>query len=509
MFKKRLSGIVREDFRYHFFIILVGIIIIMAVFVLNNYAQAKEGSNLTEYRVQQYRFPTEEIGKETISKDLWWYSASVSPVSEFFDSKGQFHTVYESKSHINLIEYSEKLEKIIEYSIPKPYPLFGGALIDINDNIYVVYGKEDVEKTGNSVVMSVIKYTKKLEYVSEVTYTGHETSTFGGLEWATKRPFLAGNCSLILNGSTLIVTYAREMYNNHQSSHALFVNTKDMKKIEHAVPYVSHSFDQQLLINKEGDYLFVDHGDAYDRGFVFTKIDGDSKNIWLNKVFTTFHFREGTNRSFGYNETYAQLGALKETEEGYVFVASSEKTLSRDVAPTNRKYVGSNEARNLFIQVLKKDFIGLEKENSYLSEGEKRKLEGVLPLRAFTELYLPEEVTDYGVIWLTQYPREYGVFHPKVISLEDGNFLIMWEKFLYNTLDKNNEKYEGTFFMVLSPFGEILLDESSLGNTRLTEFESPVYFNNKVYWSSFEGKDNSVTVHVFDIKQLSNELISK
>lgn len=120
-----------------------------------------------------------------------------------------------------------------------------------------------------------------------------------------------------------------------------------------AMPYVSHSLNQDVIRTSDGNYLFVNQGDAYPRGFILSKISDDGNSISRT---VPFHFREGADRSYGYNETFAQYGGICETANGYVLCGSSERTLSLDYSYSGGKYYSPNEARDLFIQVIKKDF---------------------------------------------------------------------------------------------------------------------------------------------------------
>ena len=199
--------------------------------------------------------------------------------------------------------------------------------------------------------MTICVFNKDGVCISSAEYTGYETSSYS-YDSGTQRPFEAANCDLQIYDDFLICYFGREMYNGHQSSTAIFVNIDTMEKLKQDLPYQSHSFDQQVMKTSTGEYIYVGHGDAFNRGF---DIEFTDQNLDIKKSFTIFHFREGSNRDYGYNETYAQLGGIGEVSTGYVLVGASEKTLSYDVAPTNIDYLGHSEARNLFIQIFDKN----------------------------------------------------------------------------------------------------------------------------------------------------------
>lgn len=62
-------------------------------------------------------------------------------------------------------------------------------------------------------------------------------------------------------------------------------------------------------------------------------------------------------------------------------------------------------------------------------DGELREAVGTRPESSYTDLFLPDGVRDYGVIWLTDYEDTYYVNNPKVVRLDDGNVAILWENY--------------------------------------------------------------------------------
>lgn len=89
--------------------------------------------------------------------------------------------------------------------------------------------------------------------------------------------------------------------------------------------YVSHNFDQRLVVS-QGDFYMLAHGDAYPRALVFSKWSGSGKKAFeLN-----YHAIPGTQ---GDNETHCQTGGLVMMDKkGSVIVfASSNERKSHDV----------------------------------------------------------------------------------------------------------------------------------------------------------------------------------
>jgi len=120
---------------------------------------------LIRAKVERYVNKVEDLYNSTVTYNLWTYSAEVSPLSEFFDSEGNYNTIYDSKDKITLIKYSKDFSEIKTYSVKKPYPLFGGAIIDSNGNYYIVYGQSNETDNPDKVVLSVVKYNSDFNYV--------------------------------------------------------------------------------------------------------------------------------------------------------------------------------------------------------------------------------------------------------------------------------------------------------------------------------------------------------
>jgi len=422
------------------------------------------------------------------------YHAGVSPISEFFDIYGNYNIVYEGANKIYIAKLDSNMELTTTLTLKMQYPIFGGAACDSSGNYYIVWGQNDTQGSGQAVTICVSKYDTNGTFIGNVLYKGSET---WDSNWGTQYPFDSGNCSVTIKNNILVCSYARQMYNGCQSNYVIYVNCTTMKKLNIVAPYSSHSFDQQVIAVQSGGYLFVDQSDAYDRGFVISKVSKGSDGLWGNDKFDSFHFREGANRDFGYNETYSQLGGIAEASTGYVLAGSSEKTLSYNTAPTNQCFCGHSEARNLFIQIIKKDFGKYSNSGKYLTNGNVRTATGTAPANADTKLWLAKGTADYGVEWLTSYSNEYFVANPKVIVTNDDKIVILWEKMKYGTT--SCDEYISTNLVVLSNTGEILFNPVVLPSVRLTSNEAPVYKNGNIYWTTSTGTSKMVTLNILRV----------
>ncbi len=70
---------------------------------------------------------------------------------------------------------------------------------------------------------------------------------------------------------------------NHQSNLTMSVRQSDMKVMDSfykvmnsSYGYVSHSFNQFLIVDEAGRIVTLDHGDAYPRSVVFMRYYADA-----------------------------------------------------------------------------------------------------------------------------------------------------------------------------------------------------------------------------------------
>jgi hypothetical protein len=184
---------------------------------------------------------------------------------------------------------------------------------------------------------------------------------------------------------------------------------------------------------------------------------------------------------------------IAEGTKGYALVGSSEKTLSGAPAPSER-----NESRNLFIQIIKKDFQTDYKNPAdfklnLLTKGTDRVVKGKLGNHG-GEYFLDSGTVDYGVKWLTNYTGTKDVANPKVVATDDDRFVVMWETFV-------NWEFKGAYYVILSSYGEVLQPETLMKNTRLSYSERPIFRDGKVYWTVAYGSE--IEVYVLDINKKS------
>jgi len=376
----------------------------------------------------------------------------------FVNNDGSVTVCTSSGGTTYIYEYNINLEEQEALEFQNELGSLGAFTKDSEGNYYFFYGKSTTDR--NEENMAVVKYSRESERLNTYRLRATAPSSFDGI----KIPYDAGTCRLELSGSMLAVYFAREMFSGHQASYGFVLEKDTFERIDRGaatnantsgsisqMPYTSHSFNQ-FILPIEGGFLFVDHGDAYPRNFTFARFINGS----ATKRLHAFRFPGAV----GANPTYAQMGGLAKTSTGYIFAGTYG--------------VERNNPRNLFI--LKFD------DN----------------LTACT-----------NPAYLTRYTRNDGhAGHPKIVSLNDGRYLLLWEKFRFSTQAANmlewvNTGYLSTFALVINENGEAVSDVMEFEGIRLNMNDTLRYnpHNGKVYWA-INDSNNSITVYALETGDL-------
>ena len=363
----------------------------------------------------------------------------------------------ESTGTTHIYEYNINLEETGTLSFQNELGSLGAFTKDRERNYYFFFGI--LERNRNVENMALVKYDSEGEKLNTYRLRSLAPYSLDGI----RTPFRSGTCRLELSGSMLAVYFSREMFNGHQASYGFVLDKDTFERIDRGqannngyvlsgnnlMPYVSHSFNQ-FIFPIEGGFVFADHGDGFPRNFTFAMFTNGN----ITKTLNAFRFpgRDGVNA------TYAQMGGLAKTSSGYIFAGTYGREL--------------NNPRNLFI--LKFD------DN----------------LTACT-----------SPVYLTSYTRNDGhAGHPKIVSLNDGRYLLQWEKFSFSTQSANSitnvrTGYLSTFALLINENGEVVSDVMELEGIRLNMNDTLRYnpHNGKVYWA-INDSTSSFTVYALDTR---------
>ena len=456
---------------------IITLVVMMMVLLLQGTAvfaagSAKLSNDGTEVMpVEHYPVTLDKTVGTTTRDHLGSYDEALRNVYTFLDAQKQLNVASFSGSELTVQVYDSSFQVKKTFSITPRYARFGGIICDANGNYYVVWAQYDDNQT-NCVTMCIAKYNSSGTFLKELLLNGQDTSASGLSNSGTRYPFQFGNTSLAIQKGTLAVHYARVMYNGHQSNMIIYVDCDTMARKTGTTCYISHSFDQRAYATADGNsFLFLNQGDAYYRGFKISQVNASTLNS--AGEFYNFHFREGTVR---YQEVFAQMGGIAEVNGGYVFLGASERALDHVDNSSAGKSGKAIDARDLFLQVLKKDFKNYSGANKFALAGETRAAKPST-LSTAPHYFVSSDV-DYGVNWLTNYDVDHYASNPKVVAIGNEQFAIMWEKRSYSGGDVD------TYYAVMDANGNVVKDTMILQDCLLAADMDPVFLNGKIYWTT-------------------------
>jgi len=387
------------------------------------------------------------------------YHSFLPSVLTFVNSDGSVTVCASNKSTntTHVYEYSRNLQEQKTLSFQNELGSLGAFTKDNDGSYYFFYSaRSDNQDTEN---MAMVKYDRDGKKIKTYRLKAYAPDSFDGI----RIPFYAGTCRLELSGSMLTVYFAREMFGGQQASYGFVLDKDTFERIDRGqvrndkillsgnniFPYISHSFNQ-FILPISGGFLFADHGDGYPRSFTFSKFIRGSET----KHAHAFTFPGST----GANVTHAEMGGLAKTSSGYIFAG----------------VFGGNElnSRNLFV------------------------------------LTFDENLTwCSALIYLTKYTKDNGhAGHPKIVSIGNGQYVLLWEFFSYSIQGANlpaisQTGYLSTFALVINENGEAVSGIQDLNEIRLNMNDTLRYnsHNGKVYWA-INDSSTSFTLYALEVQ---------
>lgn len=209
-------------------------------------------------------------------------------------------------------EYSSSFQLLSSREIPMELSTYGGFFAGSEYNFFF-FGQNNAAESDNVEVMRVVKYSKDWQRLGQACIYGENTQF----------PFHAGTLRCAEYRGVLYVHTCHTMYKsqkdgkNHQSCMMLSILESTMNYERTVGFYVSHSFDQYVLADQQGNLVGVDLGDAYPRGIALQRIP-DFQSVTLHEI----------PGEVGENYTGICLGGLAETANHYVVGYLSRTILS-------------------------------------------------------------------------------------------------------------------------------------------------------------------------------------
>lgn len=283
--------------------LFVSVCVLMLLLPVSS-AMASEVTPVTSWNLDEYLYTT-------------YYAKKVDSYLYEWDDK--LVRVEYTGGKIIVEEYNQNYRLLSQREVELELPIWGGFFAGTDYN-FVIVGQNNEEEDDSVEVIRVIKYDKNWNRLGHRSISGIYTV----------EPFRAGSLRCAEDDENLYIHTSHEMYMwydglNHQSNLTFEIKKEDLSisRMSGIWPelvdssfgfYVSHSFNQFILVDQEGNVVTLDHGDGYPRGVALGRAPSASSAGRGSERVEIFSF-EG---EIGNNLTGATIGGLAETSEGYV-----------------------------------------------------------------------------------------------------------------------------------------------------------------------------------------------
>lgn len=190
--------------------------------------------------------------------------------------------------------------------------------------------------------------------------------------------------------------YKSEDGRNHQSNITIEIRESDMKVVasfydvfNSSVGYVSHSFNQFIIVDDNANLVVLDHGDAHFRSAFHSKYDTKAGNETFCSGYNCYNGISVLKYQgeVGNNYTDATIGGLEYSDSCYLTVGSSV------VQDGNYR---SRKTQNVYVTSTKKDsFSSANTTFSWIT-----KLEESSTVSASSLLLVKRSNNSFVVLWL-------------------------------------------------------------------------------------------------------------
>lgn len=361
--------------------------------------------------------------------DYGYYWSEVTN-SHLYEHNGQFVRVEYCNGEILVEYYSSDFQLISTRTIERQLSLYGGFFHGEKYN-FLVFGQENPNDSADAEVIRVVKYSQDWEEL------GHYSSIGAN----THNPFEAGNCSLFEKDGLLYIRTCHTMFMstdgyNHQANLHYLINEEDMNCIEAQYDviyantgYVSHSFNQMQCFD-DNYYYGMDHGDAYPRGIMLSRMNYGSLTVNIKGNVYTIKGNTGDNY------TGVEIGGFQK----------AGNNLLTTIKSVNMSNYENSTQKNIILLVTPSDKIS----ESYTSK------------IAFTS-YSEDAAVEVG--------------NPQLVKINENRLLLMWTEY--------SEEGYWTSMVLIDSNGNILGKQIRCG-VRMSDCQ-PIVVDDCVFWYVTDG----------------------
>ncbi|MGN0394204.1 MAG: hypothetical protein ACI4EF_02475, partial [Coprococcus sp.] len=193
------------------------------------------------------------------------------------DAKGHYIRVQaKNDGTVTVYYYDRNFNYIKEIKLKKELPIFG-AFYETDTNYYILTAQSNPNQNDKKEVYRITKYDKNFKRISSCGIKAEKTQTYSPIY---------GSARITHQGRYLYINTAQTSYAlydglHHQSSECLRVDTKSMKMEAYEIGFVSHSYDQHILV--DGNKIWTaDINDASSSIVLNYRTIGDNSDIIYN-----------------------------------------------------------------------------------------------------------------------------------------------------------------------------------------------------------------------------------
>jgi hypothetical protein len=416
--------------------------------------------------------------------------ATAPRIVPWVNPDGSFTVVWDSGGSIHVSSLDAGGHVTADTTLPPELPRFGGFTRDPGGNFYVFTAKTNADGDFSSD-MRLTKYGSSLVRIGACDLPAGK----GGDGFDVMKPIEAATSVVTFSNGKVGIHLGKTMHKgpdglNHQSGILAIVDAQTMQldRKNSIGQTAAHSFDQKTIADGDG-FVLADLADNLPRGIVVTKnrvgrVVFTYKTRLSTKATTRGDKTLGPGMWSNDNDCYTELGGLASASGGYLVLGSSERSLD------NGKATGTlNEARNLFVVLVSRDFDrtpapppgGGQDEvvtsQVVVSAGETSRDEHFYDFYGGTHAQ-----RNVGVAWLTSYTNRdtENAVRPKLVKVGPDMFVALWEKW-------DKERYSSTYYLVLDGQGRVTKPATPIGAAHLPRSSDPVAALGHVVWFGGEG----------------------
>ena len=427
----------------------------------------------------------------TVSADTVYYSTysnstgynngfwSVDTLQEIMDSTGAIYAVCGYKDAVTLIPYTAETASVV---IEKEGFTFGAATIDEKDNLYIMWGQnisdDELEEKMESENIVFSKYDMQGNLIAECGLAVEQTRA--------QFPFDAGNANILVKDNILGCLFNTEWTKSsdglhHQGAEFAAINIETMELTLFDSWQGSHSFGVSMIPTEYG-FAAIHMGDG-PRGFLFNTYFVENSiceesYLKSNGYYLLYHAsgKYGTNANkLDGNTTYLHMGGLAESSSTYAVAGKSEQVMTSDIYYESGLRTGIYD---VFVKLTDKTLCST--------------VTGLAGVDRIDEA--TGEAVDHNVVWLTKCNETEKAGQVKLVTMEDGSYCVLWEKFV-------DGKFDSVRYVILDECGNILRSETEIKNARLSNTSiQPIIQGSTLIWAVADENIDGVTWYSVDLE---------